>query len=49
MLELHCTMWNATEMPNVRCGIWCGIECGVLVCGMLHNAICGKLRGGVKL
>ena len=44
---------GATEMQNVRCGIWCGVECGVQACGMLHNARCRKLYdvecGGVEL
>ena len=44
MVRLKCVMWN----------IWYGVECGVLVCGMLHNARCGKLQcdvncGGVEL
>ena len=28
---------GATEMQNMRCGIWRGVEYGVLVCGMLLN------------
>ena len=26
----HGVMWNATEMQNVRCGIWRVVDCGVL-------------------
>ena len=37
------------KMQNVRCGIWRGVECGVLVCEMLHNARCGKLRYDVNV
>ena len=47
-------MWNVAfsdlvwcEMQNVRCRIWRGVDCGASLCGMLHNAKCGKL-GDVK-
>ena len=53
-------MWNVAfsdlvwcEMQNVRCRIWRGVDCGASLCGMLHNAKCGKLGdvkcGGVEL
>ena len=48
-----CAMWNAIELQNVWCGIWRGVDCVVVLCEMLHNARCGKLRdvkcGGVEL
>ena len=57
---VRCEMWcdvGVCEMSVVRCGmlqfqtwcgIWRGVESVVLVCRMLHNARCGKLRGDVK-
>ena len=35
-------MWLKCKI-SVWCGIWRVVDCGVLVCGMLHNARCGKL------
>ena len=34
-----CGMWLKCKMCDVE---WCGVEYDVLVCGMLHNARCGK-------
>ena len=45
MLQFQ-TWW--IEMQKVRCGIWHGVEYSVLVCGMLHNARCVKLRSEMR-
>ena len=39
MVQLKCKMFDVK---------YDGVEWGVLVCGMLHNARCGKLQCDVK-
>ena len=56
--EMCETAMSVYVKSGARCGmlqfqtwwdvVWYGVECGVLVCGMLHNARCGKLQCDVK-